>query len=66
MRADVKRAARLAPEAARGTALDNTNDSGSAEPPRDSRRLHFLRGWSHEHDEEVLTGGQGAGGSAGL
>lgn len=31
------------------------------EPPRDSRRLHFLRGWSHEQAKEVLTGSQGAG-----
>ena len=29
------------------------------EPPRDSRRLHFLRGWSHEHIEEVFPGGPG-------
>ena len=36
------------------------------EPPRDSRRLHFLRGWSHEHIEEVFPGSPGAGGSAGL
>jgi hypothetical protein len=28
--------------------------SGEDEPPRDPRRLHFLRGWSHEHIEEVF------------
>ena len=27
----------------------------NCEPPRDSRRLHILRGWSHEHIEEVFT-----------
>jgi putative transposase len=27
----------------------------NTEPPRDSRRLHNLRGWSHEHIEEVFT-----------
>jgi hypothetical protein len=32
------------------------------EPPRDSRRLHFLRGWSHGYIEEVFPGGPGASG----
>jgi hypothetical protein len=36
------------------------------EPPRDFRRLHFLRGWSHEHIEEVFPGGAGTGGADGL
>jgi hypothetical protein len=36
------------------------------EPPRDSRRLHFLRGWSHEHIEQVFPRGSGAGGADGL
>jgi hypothetical protein len=26
------------------------------EPPRDSRRLQFLRGWSHENSIEIFTG----------
>ena len=26
------------------------------EPPRDSRRLQFLRGWSHENNNEVFAG----------
>jgi hypothetical protein len=30
-------------------------DGDTCEPPRDSRRLHNLRGWSHEHIEEVFT-----------
>ena len=38
----------------------------SSEPPRDSRRLHFLRGWSYEHDEEVFPRSSGTGGSAGI
>ena len=37
-----------------------------AEPPRDSRRLHFLRGWSHEYIEEVFPGSPGTCGPAGL
>lgn len=28
---------------------------GVFEPPRDSRRLHFLRGWSDDNIKEVLT-----------
>src|SRR5439155_27203204 len=36
------------------------------EPPRLCRRLHDLRGWSHETTERVLTGGAGAGGAAGV
>ena len=27
--------------------------NAATEPPRDSRRLHFLRGWSNEDIEEV-------------
>jgi DNA repair exonuclease SbcCD ATPase subunit len=26
------------------------------EPPRDSRRLQFLRGWSHENNNEIFAG----------
>jgi hypothetical protein len=36
------------------------------EPPRDSRRLYFLRGWSHEYIEEVFPGSPGTCGPAGL
>jgi len=38
----------------------------AGEPPRDSRRLHYLRGWSHEQSDEVCAGGPRAGSSAGL
>jgi hypothetical protein len=27
------------------------------EPPRDCRRLHFLRGWSHGKTKPVFPGG---------
>ena len=37
-----------------------------SEPPRDSRRLQTLRGWSHEYVKEVSCGGPGARGPAGL
>ena len=30
------------------------------EPPRVSRRLHLLRGWSHDKTKEVFTGGKRA------
>lgn len=36
------------------------------EPPRDSRRLHFLRGWGHGTSKQVLARGTGSGGSDGL
>jgi hypothetical protein len=36
----------------------------TGEPPRDSRRLHYLRGWSHEQIDEVFAGGPRAGRSA--
>jgi enamine deaminase RidA (YjgF/YER057c/UK114 family) len=36
------------------------------EPPRDSRRLQTLRGWSHEYIEAILPRGSGTGGAAGL
>jgi putative transposase len=35
------------------------------EPPRDSRRLHFLRGWSDEHNKKVFPGSPRTGGSSG-
>jgi hypothetical protein len=28
----------------------------ATEPPRDSRRLQFLRGWSHENNNEIFAG----------
>src|SRR5690606_23591828 len=36
------------------------------EPPRLSRRLQLLRGWSHEDDDEVLPGSPRASGSTGI
>ena len=42
------------------------NSLDDLEPSRDSRRLHYLRGWSHEQEDEVFAGGPRAGGSAGL
>jgi len=36
------------------------------EPPRDSRRLQTLRGWSHEQAKAILPGSPGTGGSDGL
>ena len=46
--------------------LDSVFVDAEYEPPRDSRRLHYLRGWSHEHSDEVFAGGARAGGSAGF
>src|SRR5262245_40088488 len=51
----------------------NNDDSGTAghpailkaEPRRDSRRLHTLRGWGHGTKEQVLPGGPRAGGPHG-
>jgi transposase len=37
-----------------------------SEPRRDSRRLHFLRGWSHEHIQEVFPRGAGKSDSVGV
>ena len=37
-----------------------------AESPRVYRRLHFLRGWSYEQDDEVLPGDTGTGGANGI
>jgi carboxymethylenebutenolidase len=36
------------------------------EPPRFSRRLHFLRGWSHEQGEQIFAGSPWAGRAAGV
>ena len=36
------------------------------ESPRLSRRLHFLRGWSHEQANEIFPGSPGTGGASGL
>jgi len=44
--------------------FDRTGE-GRVEPPRISRRLQLLRGWSHEQVSEVLTGSAGARGSDG-
>lgn len=52
--------------AARQPHWGERNHADHLEPPRDSRRLRFLRGWSHEHIEEVFPRGSGAGGSVGL
>ena len=38
-------------------AADESNYFFQNEPPRDSRRLHYLRGWSHEQIDEVFAGG---------
>ena len=37
-----------------------------SELPRVYRRLHFLRGWSHEQVSKVFTGSPGTGGPAGF
>ena len=37
----------------------------ATEPPRDCRRLHFLRGWSHGKIKQILPRGSGASGSDG-
>jgi hypothetical protein len=36
------------------------------EPPRDCRRLHFVRGWSHGTKKTVFTRGTRSGGSDGI
>ena len=38
-------------------ALKDINSKKWCEPPRDSRRLHQLRGWSHGTTEQVLARG---------
>ncbi len=38
----------------------------SSELPRNCRRLHFLRGWTHDRTRQIFTRGKGAGGSDGL
>src|SRR5262249_10202583 len=43
-----------------------TNGNAKAEPRRDSRRLHSLRGWGHGTTEQVLPRGPRAGGPDGL
>ena len=39
---------------------------GGCEPPRDSRRLQTLRGWSHEHIKTLLPRSPSAGDSSRL
>ena len=39
---------------------------GKVEPPRVSRRLHLLRGWSHDKTKQVFTGGKRARSADGL
>ncbi len=36
------------------------------EPPRNFRRLHFLRGWSYEYNKTIFPGGPGTSGSNGV
>jgi YD repeat-containing protein len=43
----------------------NGNRLTTTEPPRDSRRLQSLRGWSHDYSEAVRPGGPGAGSADG-
>jgi hypothetical protein len=43
------------------TWLDNL-----AESPRVCRRLQFLRGWSHENNQQIFPGSPGTGGAAGI
>jgi len=48
------------------TSIDgNPIDGVTVEPPRLSRRLHHLRGWSNGNTDEVFTGSTGAGGAPG-
>src|SRR5207253_1174289 len=35
-------------------ACNHSDRLHTSEPPRDSRRLHYLRGWSHEQIDEVF------------
>jgi len=35
------------------------------EPPRDCRRLHYLRGWSHDKSNQILPRGKGSSGTDG-
>jgi len=37
-----------------------------SEPPRDCRRLHFVRGWSHETAKQIFSGSKRASGSDGI
>jgi hypothetical protein len=38
--------------------------AAQAEPPRDCRRLHFLRGWSHGTTKQILPRGPRTGSPA--
>ena len=45
------------PQGSLGVNLGFNRMAVTSEPPRVSRRLQILRGWSHENDNEIFTGG---------
>ena len=46
------------------TTLQNTADKYDNEPPRVYRRLHYLREWSYEQENEIFPGSAGTGSPA--
>src|SRR5438105_11053969 len=48
-----------------GDRENNSGDQLEAEPRRDSRRLHSLRGWGHGTNQQVFPGGPGSCGADG-
>src|SRR5660398_132562 len=54
------------PAASLRTISSRKSGAFSTEPPRVSRRLQSLRGWSHENHKKVSQGGPGTGRTHGL